>query len=105
MDWMMVLAALINGVGVALAVQALKVYVMPFLSLKVPWLLPVIAMGAAPLIAYATEYLFLLTGYPIDLSGILAVLTGTLAVAGYAVARQAGLESGKDRLRARARKR
>lgn len=90
MDWLLLLGLLINSVLALAAVQALKNYVMPFLRTRAKWALPLLAMGAGPVMAYVTEFLVSFTGHPIDLSGITAVFTGTLAVVGYGMARSSG---------------
>lgn len=90
MDWPLIIAALINSVLVLIAVQGLKNYVMPFLRVKYPWVLPIIATVAGPLLGMLTQYLSAMLGYPIDLSAIIGVLTGLSAVAGYSVLNKAG---------------
>ncbi len=96
MDWMEVLAAAINSAFVIIAVQALKVYVMPALKLKYPWLLPLIALFAGPAMAQLTEFLVAFTGYPIDLSKITEVLTGLAAVVMYS-----NIHAARKKMRAR----
>lgn len=81
MDYMLLLANLVNAVLVLALVQALKTYAMPFLKEKVPWVLPILAMGIGPLMMLATEYLVTLIGHPIDLSPIVGVFVGGTAVA------------------------
>lgn len=81
MDFMLLLANLINAVLVLAAVQALKTYAIPFLKEKVPWVLPIVAMAIGPLMMLAAEFLFTLIGHPIDLSPIIAVFVGGSAVA------------------------
>jgi hypothetical protein len=88
MDWMLLFANLINAVLVLAAVQALKLYVVPWLNTQVPWILPIIAMGIGPLMVLATEYLVGLIGYPIDLSPIVGVFVGGTAVAFHQVGKQ-----------------
>ena len=81
MDYMLLLANFINAVAVIAAVQAIKTYVLPFLNEKAPWVLPLIAMAIGPLMMIASEYLFNLIGWPIDLSPIVGVFVGGTAVA------------------------
>ena len=90
MDWPLVLAVAINSVFVLVAVQGLKNYVMPFLRSKYAWVLPLLATVGGPLMSYLTNFLTDLIGYPIDLSGITAVFTGTIAVVAYGVFKQTG---------------
>lgn len=89
MDWQFLVAVLINGVGVLAVVQLLKVHVMPFLKTKHPWAIPILAVVAGPLVGYATEYLMAFLGHPIDLTAIIAALTGAMAVVAHQVKVQA----------------
>ena len=88
MDWSQILGLAINGVGVLMVVQALKNYVMPWLTMTYPWALPILALGAGSAMTWATLLLTDLVGAPIDLSAITGILTGAMAVVGYGVARQ-----------------
>lgn len=90
MDWLEILAIAINSVFVLGVIQALKNYALPFLRAKHAWALPLIATSAGPLMAYLTEFLVGVTGHPIDLSGITAIFTGTIAVVSYGVLRKTG---------------
>ena len=90
MDWPLILAMAINSVGVLIAVQVLKNYVMPFLKYKLAWALPILAMVTGPMMSYLTEWLTATLGYPIDLSGITAIFTGSMAVVAYGVFRKTG---------------
>lgn len=85
MNWMEILAALVNGVLVLMVVQALKVYGMPWLKTTVPWVLPLLAMVAGPLIGLLTNYLSGVIGLPIDLSAITNVLVGMSATVAFTV--------------------
>lgn len=88
MDYMLLLANLINAVLVLAAVQALKAYVLPWFKINVPWILPILAMAIGPLMWIATEYLAELIGHPIDLSPIIGVFTGGTAVALHQLGKQ-----------------
>ncbi len=94
MNWPEILAVFVNSVLVLIAVQALKNYVMPFLKTRHPWTLPIIAMIAGPIFEPLSTFLTGLIGYPIDLSAIVAVLTGAASVAIYGVLRKAGRTRG-----------
>lgn len=86
MDWMLILAGLINGTGVMIVVQFLKHYGMDWLKLNAPWSLPIIAMFAAQIFGVLTSVVSDAIGYPIDFSPIAAVLVGTGTIAAYDVA-------------------
>ncbi len=88
MEWMLLLANLINAVLVVALVQAIKTYVMPFLRINAPWALPLIAFAIGPLMMLAMEALSGVVGYPIDLSPIIGVFTGGTAVAMNQVVKQ-----------------
>lgn len=90
MDWMQVLANLINGVLVIIVVQFLKNYGMSWLKANAPWALPVLALVAGMALNAAAAALGGLLGYPIDFSPIVGVLTGAGAVVVYDVAHKAG---------------
>jgi hypothetical protein len=89
MEWQLAIATLINGSGVFFAVLVIKSVLMPFLRAQYPWVLPIIAMVAGYLIGFATEALMAWLGYPIDLSTIVAALTGAGAVAVHQIKVQA----------------
>ena len=89
MDWQFLVAVLINGVGVLAVVQLVKVHLMPFLKAQHPWALPILAVLAGPIVGFATEFLMAFLGYPIDLSAIVAALTGAMAVVAHQVKAQA----------------
>ena len=88
MDWNEIAAAAINSVLVLIAVQFLKTKGIPWLNLHVPWLLPLIAMAIGPLMMIAMSYLSEYFGYLIDLSPIIGVFTGGMAVALHQVGKQ-----------------
>jgi hypothetical protein len=78
-DWGEAGAAAITSVGVLIAVQAIK-YFLPMLRARYPWAIPIIAVVAGPALAQLTTLLFGILGHPVDLSPIVAVLTGAAAV-------------------------
>ncbi len=88
MDWSAIIGLVINGVGVLMAVQVLKNYVMPFLKTSYPWALPIIALGAGSAMTWVTLLITDLVGVAIDLTAITGILTGAMAVVGYGVARK-----------------
>lgn len=88
MDFMLLLANLINAVLVLAAVQAIKTYLLPYLNVKAPWVPPIIAFVIGPLMMVAMVALSELIGYPIDLSPIIGVFTGGTAVALHQVNKQ-----------------
>ena len=93
-DWGLVVATAINAVGVLLAVQAIKHFV-PTLKKRYPWLIPLIAVAAAPGLAQLTELAFRFLGHPVDFGPILAALTGTMAVTMNQVSKQTqGIKKG-----------
>jgi len=89
MEWQFAIATLINGSGVFFAVMLIKSVLMPILRAQYPWALPIIAMFAGTLLGYATEALMAWLGYPVDLSAIVAALTGAGAVAVHQIKVQA----------------
>lgn len=88
MDWNQIAAALINSVLVLMAVQFLKVKGLPWLNLNAPWVLPLIAILIGPLMQMLTNYLVGMLGYPIDLSPIVGLFTGGMAVALHQIGKQ-----------------
>lgn len=94
MNWFEILASLINGVLVIMAVQYLKNYGMPWLKANVPWVLPVLALVAAQLFGFLASLIGGFLGYPIDFSPIVAVLTGSLAVTAYDFTHATGILRG-----------
>ncbi len=95
MDWSQIIGLAINSVGVLMAVQVLKNYVMPWLKTTYPWVLPILALAAGSLMTWVTLVMTDLVGVPIDLSAITGVLTGAMAVVGYGVARNTPFVSQK----------
>lgn len=91
MNWMEILANLINGFLVILVVQFLKDFGMSWLKLNAPWSLPLLAMFAAQIFGFLASAIGGFLGYPIDFSPIVAVLTGTLAITAYDTAHAARL--------------
>ena len=89
MDWQLLVATLINGIGVLALVKLITGTLMPFLRVNYPWAIPILAVIAGPVVAFATEWLMAFLGHPIDLSAIIAALTGALAVAAHQVKAQA----------------
>ena len=87
MHWEQLVAMFINTVLVLALTQAIKVYV-PMLREAVPWLLPIIATFAGPLVAIVQNMLAGWLGLPIDLSPLLGLATGGAAVAMHQVSRQ-----------------
>ena len=85
MEWMQLVANLVNGVLVILVVQYLKNYGMSWLKLNAPWSLPIIAMIAAQALGFLAGFLGGFLGYPIDFSPIISVLIGGVAVAAFDV--------------------
>jgi hypothetical protein len=83
MDWLLIAATFVNVIVVMAVVGVLKTYVMPFLKTKYPWLLPVIAAVAGPLVTAAANWISAALGHPIDFSEIVAVLTGVVSVVMY----------------------
>ncbi len=88
MEWMLLLANLINAVLVLMAVQAIKTHLLPYLNINAPWVLPIIAFVIGPLMMVAMVALSEMIGYPIDLSPIIGVFTGGTAVALHQVGKQ-----------------
>lgn len=97
MDWMQLLASLINGVLVVLVVQFLKNYGMGWLKQHMPWVLPILALVAAQVFGFLGSLLSGFLGYPIDFSPIVAVLTGTAAITAYDFGHAAGFIGKKGR--------
>ncbi len=85
MDWNEILAVFINTVVVMVAVQGLKAYVIPWIKANAPWTIPLIAQGLAWIVTYASNWLTAAIGYPVDLSPIVAVFTGLIAVGAFDV--------------------
>ena len=83
MDWLLIGATFVNVIFVMLIVGGLKTYVMPFLKTKYPWVLPILAAVAGPVVTAAANYLTTFFGHPIDFSEIIAVLTGVISVVMY----------------------
>ena len=87
-DWRMIVAALINAVIVlTIAVPGLK-HLMPIIKQKYPYMIPIIAAVAGLVMGATQDALYAWLGYPIDLGPIVAVLTGTFAVAMHQVGKQ-----------------
>ena len=80
MEWKPLLAMFINTVLVLGLTQVVKVYV-PGIRAAVPWLLPIIAIFAGPVVAVAQNAMAGWLGVPIDLSPLLGLATGGAAVA------------------------
>lgn len=78
MEWKLLLAMFINTVLVLGLTQLIKVYV-PGLRAAVPWVLPIIATFAGPVVAVVQNALAGWLGAPIDLSPLLALATGASA--------------------------
>lgn len=88
-SWKEFVAMLINTAGVALAVQVIK-FLLPVITDKYGWALPILAMIAGPAVAALQGVLTRALGYPsFDFSLIVAALTGGAAVAANQVFRQA----------------
>ncbi len=87
MEWMELVANLINGVLVLAIVQYLKNYGMSWLKINAPWSLPIIAMFAAQLLNGLAVWVGGMLGYPIDFTPIINVLIGALAVTTFDVKR------------------
>lgn len=85
MDWLEIVAGLVNGALVLLVVQWLKNYGMSWMKTNVPWLLPILALGAAQGLGLLASFISGFLGYPIDFSPIVAVLVGSMSVVAYDV--------------------
>ncbi len=84
-NWKELLAVLINTAGVMAAVQIIKV-VLPFLTDKYGWLVPILAMLAGPVVALIQGGLAKVLGYEgFDFSLVVAALTGGTAVAAHQI--------------------
>lgn len=87
--WKELLAMIINTAGVALAVQVIK-FLMPVITDKYGWAVPILALVAGPFVAALQGVLAKALGYPgFDFSMVVAALTGGTAVAINQVYRQA----------------
>ncbi len=75
LDWREVVALLINGVGVMVAVQILK-HFKPQMSKE---LVSILALVLGPVLGWAGTALSEMLGYPIDLSPIALVFSGVTA--------------------------
>jgi hypothetical protein len=73
------LGQLINTVAVLALVQLLKTYI-PMLKTYYPWLLPIIAAAAGPLVALLQNWITGALGVPIDLTPISGIFSGGAAV-------------------------
>mgnify|MGYP001570446798 FL=1 len=87
LDWKPLLAMAINTVGVMLVTQLIKTGI-PIIHSAVPWLLPILATLAGPVVAVLQSLLAGWVGVPIDLSPLLGLATGGAAVAMHQVHRQ-----------------
>lgn len=87
LDWRPLLAMLLNTVGVLLVTQLVKIGI-PILRTAVPWLLPVIATLAGPVVAVIQSLLAGWLDVPIDLSPLLGLATGGASVAMHQVYKQ-----------------
>ncbi len=87
-DWKTAAAAIINTAGVMAAVWALN-RSLPVIRQSVPWLLPILAGAAGPMLAGLQAWLASYLGVAIDLGPVLAVASGASAVAAHQVWRQA----------------
>ena len=83
MDWIEIVANLVNGVLVIAAAQFLKQVGLGWLKVNAPWSLPILALFAAQLFGVLSSTLGKYFGFPIDFSPITALLTGSLAIAVY----------------------
>ena len=88
MEWKNLIAMFLNTVGVLLLTQLIKVGV-PIIRSATPWLLPILATLAGPVIAVVQNLLAGWLGLPIDLSPLVALATGGAAVAVHQTVRQA----------------
>ena len=93
MEWKPLLAMFINTVLVLGLTQVVKVYV-PGIRAAVPWLLPIIATFAGPVVAVVQNAVAGWLGVPIDLSPLLGLATGGAAVAMNQTWKQATTPSG-----------
>lgn len=91
--WREVVGMFINTVGVLLLTQLIKVGV-PIIRSAVPWLLPIIAIFAGPVVAVVQNALAGWLGLPVDLSPLLGLATGGAAVAMNQTWKQATAPSG-----------
>ncbi|HXG76466.1 MAG TPA: hypothetical protein VNJ53_07850 [Gaiellaceae bacterium] len=85
--WKPILAGFINTTAVLLLVQGLKT-LLPWLRQTTPWLLPVLAASAGPLVAAVQSWLAAWLGAPIDLSPLVAIFSGATATAVHQVGKQ-----------------
>ena len=88
MEWKNLIAMFLNTVGVLLLTQLIKVGV-PIIRSATPWLLPILATLAGPVIAVVQNLLAGWLGLPIDLSPLVGLATGGTAVAMHQIHRQA----------------
>ena len=89
MTWQPIMAAAINTVIVLALVEVLKAQV-PVIRIAMPWVLPVLATLAGPMVAVAQTSLAGWLNLPIDLSPLVAVLSGAAATTVHQVGRQFG---------------
>ena len=87
MEWKNLIAMFLNTVGVLLLTQLIKVGV-PIIRSAAPWLLPILATLAGPVVAVVQNLLAQWIGLPIDLSPLVALGTGGAAVAMHQTFRQ-----------------
>jgi hypothetical protein len=95
--WQVLVAGAVNCVAVIGVVQVLKGTI-PYLRLRVPWLLPTLSLLIGPLLTSAQNALAAWLGWPIDLSPIIAVFTGGTGVALHQIKKQS--ESPEKRIAA-----
>lgn len=90
-NWNEVLASFINVVLVMIVVQFLKNKGLAMIKEKFPWLVPILPTAVGFLLSYVTTYLTDKLGFPIDLSPIIGVFNGLLAVTAYEVGDRIGV--------------